>query len=142
MLKLDQQQYRQLCAAANAEQRTTFIEMVQQQWQQAHSGLLPGVAALEEWQVRTCVETCYDDCFNHEIHHKGTVLNYSFQVLRALNLGAGTGFLQGMRDYFVSQRSAPRPGLEWIAFVVGSAHDHLHLLSVEPAIDQEREHDH
>ncbi len=124
-MKLTVEQYERLCSAHNSEQRDAFIALVCREWRGAEHRLMAGFPTLDDKTLTAWVTACYDECFSEEILERQIVFNYCFQVLRAVNLGAQREFVQGLRGYFISEYTSRRRALEWIAFVVGGAHDYL-----------------
>ncbi|TRX72721.1 hypothetical protein [Pseudomonas mangiferae] len=123
-MKLTVEQYKRLCSAHNSEQRDAFIALACREWRGAEHRLMAGFPTLDDRTLTAWVTTCYDECFSEDILEKQIVLNYCFQILRAVNLGAQREFVQGLRSYFRSEYTSRRRALEWIAFVVGGAHDY------------------
>ncbi|WP_263145053.1 hypothetical protein [Pseudomonas sp. RIT-PI-AD] len=130
-MKITREQYAALCAAYNAEQREAFVRLVRHEWRQAQARLVPGFPILDDATLTAWVEACHDDCLAHDVLEKSLVINYAFQVLRAVNLGARHEFIQGLRNHFLSERTGRRQALEWIAFIVGGAQDSMSASNTE-----------
>jgi hypothetical protein len=125
-MKFDTEQIGALNALNARQQRDYHIADIKQRWLAAQPGFRPVVARVDDPLLEAWIAACYDDCAALGVKAKRIVLRYTFERLRALQLGAGQEFVDGLRDYFCSYRYGSAHALEWIGHVMTTLHAQAH----------------
>jgi hypothetical protein len=130
-MRFDAEQLRVLNTLGAEQERRYQIADIRQRWLAAQPGFAPVVVRVEDPLLEQWIAACYDDCMGLGIRRKADVLRYAFELLRAVQLGAGQEFVDGLRAYFCSYRHGTRHALEWIGHVMSQLHALVHRSLIE-----------
>ncbi|MBN8742124.1 MAG: hypothetical protein BGP24_18160 [Lysobacterales bacterium 69-70] len=132
-MRFDAAQLQVLNALGAEQERRHQIADIKQRWLAAQPGFVPAVVPVADPLLEQWIAACYDDCIALGVHRKADVLRYAFELLRAVQLGAGQEFVDGLRAYFCSYRYGSRHALEWIGHVMSQLHTQVHRSLIEQA---------
>jgi hypothetical protein len=121
-MRFDAAQLHTLNTLAAERERRHHVADIKQRWLAAQAGFQPVIARVEEPLLEAWIAACYDDCAALGIKAKPLLLRYTFELLRALQLGGGQEFVDGLRDYFCSYQYGSAHALEWIGHVMTNLH--------------------
>lgn len=119
-MKFDREQLTVMDARKASLQRESFLAEIKTQWLHAQPHFRPIVAKVQDPLLDDWIAACYDDCHGIGVLSKRIILRYAFEMLRALQLGAGQPFVDGLREYFCSYRHGSQRALEWINYVISA----------------------
>lgn len=124
-MKFDREQLTVMNTQKTSLQREAFLAEIKSQWLHAQPHFRPVVAKVQDPLLDEWIAACYDDCHGIGVLSKRIILRYTFEMLRALQLGAGQTFVDGLRDYFCSYRHGSQHALEWINYVLSRLHNNV-----------------
>lgn len=125
-MKFDAEQIGALTVLTAQQQREQHIADIKQRWLAAQPSFSPVVARVQDPLLEAWIAACYDDCVALGVKAKRIVLRYTFELLRAVQLGAGQEFVDGLRAYFCTYRYGSAHALEWIGHVMTTLHAQAH----------------
>jgi hypothetical protein len=95
---------------------------IREAWIDARTRLRPLLVSAQDELLDAWIQACYEDCVRVQVDSVRDCARYSLAVLRALHLGVGQGFINGLRRHFTSRPRCAAGSLVWIEHVVQQIH--------------------
>lgn len=138
-MRLAQKQLQAIRQQHCVEDHEHLRRSIREAWIDARTRLRPLLVLADDSLLDAWIQACYEDCVRAQVDSVRDCARYSLTVLRALHLGVGQGFINGLRHHFTSRPHCAPSSLVWIEQVVQQVHVHrIAEANAGPAADSPR----
>ncbi len=121
-MRLAQKQLEAIRQQHCVEDHERLKRSIREGWIDARARLQPLLILADDALLDSWIQACYEDCVRAQVDSLRDCARYSLAVLRALHLGVGQGFINGLRHHFTSRPRCAAGSLVWIEHVVQQIH--------------------
>ncbi len=123
-MRLAQKQLQAIRQQHCVEDHESLKRAIRAGWMEARTRLRPLLVLADDALLDAWIQACYEDCVRAQVDSVRDCARYSLAVLRALHLGVGQGFINGLRRHFTGRPHCAPSSLVWIEHVVQQVHVH------------------